>query len=377
MSFIFQTNRERAIVLDSTEYELAIQLLNRQNPIPMKHRERLQQKVYVKISRYHLTASHIYDPFLEKVVERLLKNKRIVLPEKEIGACIDKLYKCSKGEGARKLNDRIKSHFYGIGTKTIQKRLNRSKRQQKQNPKFLNKAPLGTISAKRKMERHQIDLVDLSKIAVTIDEIEYNYVLAVMDIFSRFLWLRPLSDKSADQVATELKKLYSIIGYPHLLQTDRGGEFFGSLKRFCEQRQVTLIHSGAYHPQSQGKIERSHATWKSKLRYDIADGDLNWVRNLDSYQELYNSGLQTAIGMTPYECFVGSKPNRVDDPTQAEVEKRQAEAFENNYRAAEKMKQRFSSKHPPSLYKIGEQVYVRRGPKGKIGKQPLSLPNRD
>ena len=42
----------------------------------------------------------------------------------------------------------------------------------------------------------------------------------------------------------------------------------------------------------------------------------------------------------------------------------QAEAFENNHRAAEKMEQRFASK----------QVYVHRGLKGKIGKQPLSQP---
>ena len=53
------------------------------------------------------------------------------------------------------------------------------------------------------------------------------------------------------------------------------------------------------------------------MEEQIGDGDLNWVRNLDSYQELYNTGLHTAIGMTPYECFVGSKPNREDYSTQA------------------------------------------------------------
>ena len=53
------------------------------------------------------------------------------------------------------------------------------------------------------------------------------------------------------------------------------------------------------------------------MEEQIADCDLNWVRNLDSYQELYNTGLHTAIGMTPYECFVGSKPNREDNLTHA------------------------------------------------------------
>ena len=49
-------------------------------------------------------------------------------------------------------DDKRIQYFYGIGKEAIQNRLNRSKQQQKQNPKFLNKAPLGTIDAKRKME---------------------------------------------------------------------------------------------------------------------------------------------------------------------------------------------------------------------------------
>ena len=30
-----------------------------------------------------------------------------------------------------------------------------------------------------------------------------------------------------------------------------------------------------YHPQSQGKCERSHGTWKEKLRYDMMSGSGN------------------------------------------------------------------------------------------------------
>ena len=35
---------------------------------------------------------------------------------------------------------------------------------------------------------------------------------------------------------------------------------------------IQNIESRPYHPQSQGKIERSHGTWKTKLRFDILNG---------------------------------------------------------------------------------------------------------
>ena len=36
---------------------------------------------------------------------------------------------------------------------------------------------------------------------------------------------------------------------------------------------VKEINSRPYHPQPQGKIERSHSTWKQNLEYDILKGN--------------------------------------------------------------------------------------------------------
>ena len=38
-----------------------------------------------------------------------------------------------------------------------------------------------------------------------------------------------------------------------------------------ELGRTDIIRSAPYHPQSQGKLERSHATWKQKLRYDMIE----------------------------------------------------------------------------------------------------------
>ena len=64
--------------------------------------------------------------------------------------------------------------------------------------RFSNAAPMRPVDARKVMERHQVDIVDLRTIAMTIRGIRYQYVFSVLDVFNRFLWLRPLADKSAE-----------------------------------------------------------------------------------------------------------------------------------------------------------------------------------
>ena len=54
--------------------------------------------------------------------------------------------------------------------------------------------------------RHQIDLMDMGqKGAVKFNGLSYRYVLSVMDVFSRFVWLRAINKKMSKNVADELQ----------------------------------------------------------------------------------------------------------------------------------------------------------------------------
>ena len=92
-----------------------------------------------------------------------------------------------------------------------------------------------------------------------------------MDVFSRFIWLRPLKSKQGDQ----------------------GSQFKEDVKRLCRKMQVKMIHSRPYHPQSQGKVrvERSHHALRSKMEYDLlkmGKKGLNWAKALPEYQNILN-----------------------------------------------------------------------------------------
>ena len=106
------------------------------------------------------------------------------------------------------------------------------------------------------MGRHQVDLVELCNIPVEYEGKTYLYVLSVIDVFSRFLWLRPLTDKTSLSVSMELRNIYFEYawGCPKVIQCDRGIEFKGYVNHLCQLMGTKMIRSRPRHPQSQGKL---------------------------------------------------------------------------------------------------------------------------
>ena len=203
------------------------------------------------------------------------------------------------------------SHIYrGLSRRIIQHGLNSMKQQQNARPLFQNKAPLRPIRASKVQERHQVDLVSMVSMPAAIDGNTYD-ILSVIDIFSRFLFLRPLQTKQASEVEEHLLDIYIEHGPPEILQSDQGPEFKGAVKPVCETLNVRIIKSSAYSPQTQGKDKRSHRTWKEKIKFDLINGDLNWVEYLQQYQQLFNESPHRSLGqLSPFEVYFGSKPNR-------------------------------------------------------------------
>lgn len=92
-------------------------------------------------------------------------------------------------------------------------------------------------------------MVDLSKEPVELGGKSYRYILSIMDVFSRYLWLVPLSTKSSRDIARELKKIYERDGPPNRLQSDQGLEFHGCVENICKKYKIRRIRSRPYHPQ--------------------------------------------------------------------------------------------------------------------------------
>ncbi|KAG1441978.1 hypothetical protein G6F56_011255 [Rhizopus delemar] len=56
-----------------------------------------------------------------------------------------------------------------------------------------------------------------------------NYILILVDIFSRFTILRAIPDKTAMTIANELADVFCLFGFPKVIQSDNGSEFKNEL----------------------------------------------------------------------------------------------------------------------------------------------------
>ena len=257
----------------------------------------------------------VHDPMAGTTVQRIVHTNTgfIVIKKSELSSIVHSYYDESKGDGPLKLSKPIRHRYSGLSRNFIQKNLNVMKETQKIRPLFQNKAPLCPIKAGEVHERHQVDLVNMQSMPVTVGGVTYKYIMSVIDIFSGFVFLRPLQSKESAEVAENLRSIYNEHGPPEILQSDQGTEFKGVVKTLCEALNVRIIKSAAYSPQTQGKDERSHRTWKEKIKYDAinGDGELNWAENLPNYQQLYESP-HSSLGMqSPFEVYYGRQPNRV------------------------------------------------------------------
>ena len=73
--------------------------------------------------------------------------------------------------------------------------------------------------------------------------VTYRYTLSLLDVFSRYHWLAPLSSKHSISVAREIEQIYKCHGHPQLMQSDKGKEFYGYTKKFCEGKRIGMIRS--------------------------------------------------------------------------------------------------------------------------------------
>lgn len=117
--------------------------------------------------------------------------------------------------------------------------------------RFTNKPDLRPITAKQPMNRIQADLVDLG---LDLQRDGTRYVLVLLDVFSRYLWLKPLKQKKPVEVVKHLESVFTEFGFPMVFQTDNGSEFRGELVNYCKENNIKKIFSSPNHPQSQGKV---------------------------------------------------------------------------------------------------------------------------
>jgi len=145
----------------------------------------------------------------------------------------------------------------------------------------------------------QADLVSVQNIARYNKGI--NFLLVVLNAFSRFAYVFPLKNKEGRTVANALEQLFREGHRPRKLHTDLGTEFYNiHVRKVLKKFDISLysVHSNT----KASLVERFNRTIKGRLyRYFHKQNTFHYLDVLQKLVHSYNSRKHRTLGMAPAE----------------------------------------------------------------------------
>lgn len=135
-----------------------------------------------------------------------------------------------------------------------------------------------------------------------------SFLLVVLDVFSKFVLLKPLKSATAKTVTQFIEEqVFLVFGVPKTLICDNGSQFIAkSFKSFLAEYDVRLWYTASYLPQA-NPVERVNKSIKSALRTYAHTIHREW----DKYTHHIGCALRTAIhgsiNCTPYYANFGQE----------------------------------------------------------------------
>ena len=230
--------------------------------------------------------------------------------------------------------------------------------------------PMQSISASQPGDHLMIDLITMTK-----SSDDMNYILVIIDVFSGFVILFALHEKDAETIATKLWDVICLIGPPKIIQSDQGSEFVNAII------QSLLRHEGishrvitAYHPETDGKVERCNSTVRSTINKMVRGMHVYWPLYLSFVQLSINSKVSELTLSTPFSLMFGRSMNELKDFTQTKVsdqkvsmddwKKHQEEVLSLIYPQIELRTKKVQKAYREKLEKIRRNIFIRDLPPG-------------
>jgi transposase InsO family protein len=169
--------------------------------------------------------------------------------------------------------------------------------------------PLKSLKALLPLDHICIDLKQMTE-----SQRGNNFYLTLVDVATRFVFLRALKDNRKHSVAQELLNIFCDIGFPKILQMDNGAEMINDIMEELitiskiDRRLIT-----PYHKRSNGIAEIVNRT-TSEAIFKMLDGHSHlWDNYLASTQLFHNLKVHSVHGSTPYSLMFGRPVNGFQD----------------------------------------------------------------
>nr|CAH66048.1 OSIGBa0131F24.2 [Oryza sativa] len=138
----------------------------------------------------------------------------------------------------------------------------------------------------------------------------HDSIWVVVDRLTKVAHFIPVKTTYTGNKLAELymARVVCLHGVPKKIVSDRGSQF---TSKFWQKLQVEmgtrLNFSTAYHPQTDGQMERVNQILEDMLRACVLDFGGSWDKNLPYAEFSYNNSYQASLQMAPYEALYGRK----------------------------------------------------------------------
>ena len=183
-----------------------------------------------------------------------------------------KLYKAAKEQGME------------VKYKTVKEFVD----SQKVSQLFRNKvASSGHIVAFSPWSFFQMDLANMKQ--YSRKNKGYKWMLMVVDVFTRFAWVKPLKSKRPVDVAVGLGEVL-MEKVPNLILTDNGSEYKGQVKQLLNTMNITHETNDLHDHKALGIIDRFTRTLREKVnKVFFVNNSTNWIDHIQDIIKVYNN----------------------------------------------------------------------------------------
>ena len=143
----------------------------------------------------------------------------------------------------------------------------------------------------------------------------YENIITSLDVFSRYLFAYPVTDASAISTAKVLIDIMTRHTYlPTTLTTDKVTAFTsGVVEEVAKVLGIRIKCATTKHPQTSGKLERTHASLKGNLKLASGEYRRQWHKYLPLAVLNYNTTYHSSLGCEQSRVFHGRLPYNILD----------------------------------------------------------------
>jgi len=139
----------------------------------------------------------------------------------------------------------------------------------------------------------------------------YNTILVVCDCFSKMVHFIATTEKTSAEGLAKLFQdhIWKLHGLPESIISDRGVQFAaGMMKELNNLLGIQTKLSTAYHPQTDGQMERINQKLEQYLRVFIDHRQEQWPDWLGMAEFAYNNKIHTTTKILPFKANYGQDP---------------------------------------------------------------------